>query len=310
MQMPLSRPMTPRMCPRDAGLSWTPGELATTHDVYFGATFADVNAADRANPMDVLVSQDREVSEYDWDGLLEYGQTYYWRVDEVNGAPDYTIFKGDVWSFTVEPFAYPITNLTAEASDEQPVSPAIRTIDGSGLDENDQHSYDSSDMWATSGGLPAWIQYTFDQEYKLHELWVWNANSSLEAFLGFGAKDVVIEYSTDGETWTQLEDVPEFAQGTTLSTYTANTIIDFGGITAKYVRLTINDNWGTTTMTSLSEVRFYYIPMQAREPDPEVGATDVDLDATLSWRPGREGDLSRGLLRHRRQRGGRGDCGG
>ena len=31
-----------------------------------------------------------------------------------------------------------------------------------------------------------------------------------------------------------------------------------------------------------------FVPVSAREPDPESGATDVDIDAILSWRPGRE----------------------
>jgi hypothetical protein len=38
----------------------------------------------------------------------------------------------------------------------------------------------------------------------------------------------------------------------------------------------------------LSEVRFFYVPVQAREPYPESGATDVDPDLTLGFRAGRE----------------------
>jgi hypothetical protein len=37
----------------------------------------------------------------------------------------------------------------------------------------------------------------------------------------------------------------------------------------------------------LSEVRFFYIPVQAAAPQPATGATGVGLDATLSWEPGR-----------------------
>ena len=40
-----------------------------------------------------------------------------------------------------------------------------------------------------------------------------------------------------------------------------NTTVDFGGVRAKYVRLTITSNWGGKTVQySLSEVRFFYIP--------------------------------------------------
>ena len=45
-----------------------------------------------------------------------FGQTYYWRVDEVNAPPDSTVYKGDVWSFTVEPYGYPIKPVKATAS--------------------------------------------------------------------------------------------------------------------------------------------------------------------------------------------------
>ncbi|MEJ2705859.1 MAG: hypothetical protein P8Z79_25755, partial [Sedimentisphaerales bacterium] len=31
------------------------------------------------------------------------GTTYYWRIDEVNAPPDETIYKGDVWSFSIPP---------------------------------------------------------------------------------------------------------------------------------------------------------------------------------------------------------------
>ncbi|MEN6423903.1 MAG: LamG-like jellyroll fold domain-containing protein [Phycisphaerales bacterium] len=271
---------------RDVALGWGAGEFAATHDVYFGTAFDDVNNASRADPLGVLVSESQDQTAFDV-GRLEFGQTYYWRVDEVNAAPDYTVFKGAIWSFTTESYGYPLTRLTVEASAAQATSPAIRTIDGSGLDELDQHGVDLKTMWVTPGGLPAWIEYTFDKVYMLHELWVWNANSELEAFMGFGAKDVAIEYSTDGQTWTPLEGVPQFAQGLAKATYTPNIVVDFGGAMAKYVKLTISDNWGSTAMVSLSEVRFFYVPMAAREPVPESGAADVLPDATLSWRAGR-----------------------
>jgi hypothetical protein len=264
---------------RDTALSWNPGQGATNHDVYIGTSFDDVN--DASQPTESLMD-----TTYDPEGYLGFGQTYYWRIDETdaNGM----VFKGEVWSFTVEPYSYPLTDLTVTASSEQGTSPAIRTIDGSGLDNLDQHSTETADMWMSPEGLPAWIQFNFGKVYKLHKLWVWNANSLLEEFMGFGAKDVAIEYSADGNTWTPLENVPQFAQGTGQPTYTPNTIIDLGGVTAKHVRLTINDNWGEATFTSLSEVRFFYVPVRAFKPDPADGATDVSIETTLNWRPGRE----------------------
>ena len=47
---------------------------------------------------------------------------------------DGTIYKGDVWSFTAEPYGYPITSVTATASSSQASMGPEKTIDGSGLD--------------------------------------------------------------------------------------------------------------------------------------------------------------------------------
>ena len=87
--------------PQDTVLSWMPGEHSDTHDVYFGTVLVDVNEAGRDNPMDVLVGQNQDEATYDPPGLLEYGQRYYWRVDEFNDLNPNSPWKGDVWSFTV-----------------------------------------------------------------------------------------------------------------------------------------------------------------------------------------------------------------
>jgi len=278
--------------PHDVVLAWTPGELANTHDVYFGTVFEDVNDASRANPLGVLVSQDQGADTYD-PGRLEFGQTYYWRIDEVNAPPDFTVFKGDVWSLTVEPFAYPIAgeNITAIASSSEEGRGPENTINGSGLNANDLHSRESAAMWLSSSGgpQPTWIQYEFDRVYKLYEMWVWNYNVEFEHVLGFGLKNVSVEYSENGTDWTALSGF-EFAQGPGQDDYAHNTTVDFGGVAAKYVKLTANSNWGgLVPQYGLSEVRFFYIPLLAREPDPNSGATNMGVDnVTLSWRAGRE----------------------
>ena len=95
----------------------------------------------------MLVGQGQDDGTYDPAGLLDFGKTYYWRVDEVNQTPDGTIFEGAVWSFTAEPYAYPIKNVTATASGSQAGMGPENTINGSGLDKNDQHSTDPMTMW-------------------------------------------------------------------------------------------------------------------------------------------------------------------
>ena len=274
--------------PRDVVLSWRPGAYAATHDVYLGSVFADVNAASRTAPKGVLVSQAQDANTYDPPALLDFGKTYYWRVDEVNAPPSTTIIKGSVWSFTVEPYTYAVKPVKATASSTQASMSPEKTIDGSGL-TGDLHGTDGATMWLSAGAQPNWIQYQFDKVYKLYDLKVWNSNQAIEAFVGFGAKKVTIEYSADGTTWTTLDNVPEFARASGAAGYAANTTISLGGVTAQYVKLTINSTWGgLSAVTGLSEVRFSYVPVQARLAQPATGATGQSVSTTLSWRPGRD----------------------
>jgi serine/threonine protein kinase/Tol biopolymer transport system component len=163
--------------------------------------------------------------------------------------------------------AYPIKNVTATASSAQPGKGPEKTVDGSGLDKNDGHSTNASDMWLSTAVPPHWIQFEFDKVYALHELWVWNQNQTVEPILGFGAKTVKIEYSTDGTAWTALANVPEFARAPGQDSYQHNTTVSFGGVSAKYAKLTIEKGWGTAPSVGLGEVRFFYIP-SASTPKP------------------------------------------
>ena len=198
--------------PRDATLNWTASQYPATHDVYFAATAADVNSATRATTTGVLASRGQADTTFDPPGSLAYGQRYYWRIDEVNQSADGAIFKGSVWSFTVEPYAYPVQPVAATASSFQAGMGPENTINGSGL-TGDQHGTEPTTMWLSSGTMPHWIQYQFDKVYKLNDLKVWNSNQAIESFLGFGAKTVKIECSTDGTTWNAIAEMPEFARG-------------------------------------------------------------------------------------------------
>jgi len=281
--------------PREVVLSWTPGEFAGQHDVYFGTSFDDVNNATNLDPMgpDNVYRARQGVNTYPVPEILDFGKTYYWRVDEVNAPPtSHVVFKGSVWSFAVEPVGYPIENVTATASSEIRADEGPQnTINGSGLDDDDLHSAENSDMWLSSVADPGgtWIQYEFDRVHKLYQMLVWNYSSSVEPVVGFGIKEATIEYSTDGVNWIALGATHEFARGIGSAGYAPNTTVDLGGVAAKYVKITANSNWGgIVNQYGLSEVRFLYIPVWAREPNPASGATDVGVDTVLDWRAGRE----------------------
>jgi len=272
--------------PRDVAFSWMPGEYASLvdgHKFYLSDNFNDVN--------DGIGGITQSATSYAPAQRLDFGTTYYWRVDEVNSPPDYTVYEGKVWSFTTELFAYPIENVAATASSaSQAKMGPENTINGSGLDDNDLHSNKEMDIWLSgTESLGAWIEYEFDKVYNLHEMWVWNSNQTVESLLGFGVKDVTVDYSTNGTDYTTLGTTHEFARAPGASGYAHNTTIDFSGIRAKYVRLTATSNWGgIMPQYGLSEVRFFQIPVSARKPYPDSGATGVDVDVVLGWTAGRE----------------------
>ncbi len=271
---------------RNLMLSWSPGEHPGTHTVYFSEDRVAVESGTAA------AVSGSDANSYD-PGPLEFGRTYFWRVDEVNATPDHTIMEGDLWSFTVEPYsrAIPTGCVIATASGSaNATSGPEKTADGSGLDDLDGHDTTAAAMW-TSGPAsegPAWIQYEFDTLYKLHQMWVWNSNNALEWLVGLGVKTATVEHSTDGVTWTALADVPEFAQAPGAADYVHNTTVEFGGVAARFVRITCTRGWGNSGQYGLSEVRFFSIPVSAQDPKPATGAAAVPLDATLAWRPGRD----------------------
>ncbi|MEA3226960.1 MAG: LamG domain-containing protein, partial [Planctomycetota bacterium] len=80
-----------RFIDTDVTLNWTGGFDAKLHSVYFGDNPDDVAGASGALPQtDATFAP----------GELELEKTYYWRIDEFDGAATHT---GDVWSFTTIP---------------------------------------------------------------------------------------------------------------------------------------------------------------------------------------------------------------
>jgi hypothetical protein len=78
-------------------LSWTPGRYAAKHDVYFGTDKDDVNDANNPNTLPGRGRQDANNRPFPTP-IPVLGETYYWRIDEVNNA---NIWKGIVWQFTM-----------------------------------------------------------------------------------------------------------------------------------------------------------------------------------------------------------------
>jgi len=88
---------------RDATpLSWSPGDNASQHDVYFGTDRDAVVDADASDTTGIYRGRQGVTVYTPAEGVEWGGGPYYWRVDEYN--TDATISTGNVWSFTVTDF--------------------------------------------------------------------------------------------------------------------------------------------------------------------------------------------------------------
>jgi hypothetical protein len=88
---------------RDSGsLSWSAGDNASQHDVYFGTDRDAVRNSDASDTTGVY--RVRQVStSFNIGQDVEWGGgPYYWRIDEV--STDGTVSKGRIWNFAVADF--------------------------------------------------------------------------------------------------------------------------------------------------------------------------------------------------------------
>jgi hypothetical protein len=83
-------------------LTWSAGDAANRHDVYFGLDRDVVNSADTSDTTGVYRGGQTATTFSPAEGVEWAGGPYYWRVDENN--TDGTVTKGRVWSFTVADF--------------------------------------------------------------------------------------------------------------------------------------------------------------------------------------------------------------
>ncbi len=120
-----------------ATLGWTPGESATSSEVYFGTDKEAVRSATTASP-EYKGSKPLGSESYD-PGKLAWQSVYYWRVDGIDSTNPASPWKGNVWSFETADF---ITVDDFESyndlAEDDPASKRIYTtwIDGFGTTTN------------------------------------------------------------------------------------------------------------------------------------------------------------------------------
>ena len=127
---------------------------------------------------------------------------------------------------------------------------------------NDHHSNADEDNWLScteeispnpARGSGHWILYDFGYNYELSSMYVWNYN--VAAHTNRGIKDVYIDYSVDGNTWTELA-YTQFQEADGTNSYSGFYGPDFNGEIARYVLITVISNWGDPSCSGLAEIRF------------------------------------------------------
>lgn len=125
--------------------------------------------------------------------------------------------------------------------------------------ESGGHSNTAADNWLScttstnaAGRTGKWIQYDFGVAYNLLTSHFWNYNVVGE--VGKGFKDVQIDYSLDGNSWTSFGTF-SFAVATGGSDYQGEEGPDFGGIQARYLIITAINNHAADACSGLGELK-------------------------------------------------------
>lgn len=102
-----------------------------------------------------------------------------------------------------------------------------------------------------------WIQYNFDSVRNLSKTWVWNTNDPTQLTQGF--KQVSIDYSEDGKSWTNWGQM-DFPKATGAAIYSGFSGPDLQNIKAQYLLITALSNHGHATCAGLAEIKFNLLP--------------------------------------------------
>ncbi len=167
-------------------LSWSPGDYAASHEVYFGTDKEVVRDADTGSP-EYKGTRDLGSESYD-PGKLEWDATYYWRVDEVNNANADSPWIGPVWSFTTANFL--LVDDFESYNDLDPADPESNRIFNAWLD-----GYDDP----TNGSLVGYETPPFAEQTIVH-----GGNQSMPLYydnsVGYSEATLTLTYPRD---WTE-----------------------------------------------------------------------------------------------------------
>ena len=123
-----------------SSLGWEAGDGAVEHDVYVGMDAESVKGADATDTTGIYRGRQTATTYVPPEGIA-WGQTYFWRIDEV--AADGTISIGRLWSFVVAD--YLIVDDFESYTDDEGNRIYETWLDGWGIDDNNsQVGYDEA----------------------------------------------------------------------------------------------------------------------------------------------------------------------
>jgi len=268
-------------------LSWSPGDNASQHDVYFGIDRDAVGQADATDTTGIYRGRQGVTIYTPAEGVEWGGGPYYWRIDEYN--TDAKISKGNVWAFTVADY---LTVDDFEDYNDYPPDEIFSTwIDGYGIATNGstagypepdflagEHYVETTIVHGGSQSMPLFYENSFkysevtmtltkrdwtEEGVGVLTLWLYGdaSNAAERMYVALNGSAVVYHDNPNAAqiaTWTQWTiDLQEFAdQGVNLAN--VNTItIGFGDKN--------NLQAGGSGMVFFDDIRLY---RPAPEPEP------------------------------------------
>ncbi len=201
-------------------LTWSAGDNATMHDVYFGTDRDTVANADASDTTGIYRGQ-QAAAAYSPAEVEFAGGPYYWRIDEV--AADGTIVKGTVWRFSVAdyiliddfesyndiPSGEPGSNLVYERWIDGFENPAangstIGYVSGASMETDTVHGGNKSVPFqfsnTTAGISEVTLDFTTPQDWTAHgittlSLWFYGASSNVPGQLYVKVNGVQVDYT-------------------------------------------------------------------------------------------------------------------
>ena len=183
---------------RDIGsLSWSAGDGAASHDVYFGQNRDAVANADNSSPE---FQGNQAATSLSLASLVEFGGGgYYWRVDEV--VADGTVTTGMIWMFTVPDYLI-VDNFESYSNEVDSETFAGPTIWNTWID---------GFLTGTTGAIVGYVNPPFAETSTVHSggqampFFYDNDGTILEGDAEF-EKTGVPYYSETQRTWAEPQD--------------------------------------------------------------------------------------------------------